>query len=253
LWEEDSEQTARLDQHDRQRINDAGVLPLKTSQALAALDTAVALPQCPAVVAVALHRPTLRTRARNGTLPAQLRGLVPVSGRPTANTTGQDLRQRLAQLPVPQQGQFLLSTVRAEVAAVLGQHDSETIISTQDFKELGFDSLTAVELRNRLNNATGLKLPASTIFDHPNPRTLTNYLLSELTDSTGDQPSDDATVRSALATIPLDTLRDHGLLDRLLQLVGRQPAASTVQHSEDQIDSMDLDALVAKALGPGDS
>ncbi|MFJ2581034.1 type I polyketide synthase [Kitasatospora aureofaciens] len=93
---------------------------------------------------------------------------------------GTPLRQQLADLPAAEQDRALVNLVRAEAAAVLEYSSPEAIGSSRAFSELGFDSLTAVELRNRLGAATGLKLPATLLFDYPSPAVLAGYLRSEL-------------------------------------------------------------------------
>ncbi|MFH8979179.1 SDR family NAD(P)-dependent oxidoreductase, partial [Streptomyces sp. NPDC017890] len=105
-----------------------------------------------------------------------------------------DLAERLAGVSDAERDRTLLHLVRRHVAAVLGHTGPEAVESERAFHDSGFDSVTAVELRNRLNGATGLRLPTTTTFDHPTPLALAAYLRGELFD---DRPGPVEPVRAA--------------------------------------------------------
>jgi acyl carrier protein len=96
-----------------------------------------------------------------------------------AEPTGTALNQRLEGLSRPEQDRILTELVRAEAAAVLGYGAVDAVPGDRAFKDLGFDSLTAVDLRTRLNKATGLKLPATLVFDYPTPAVLADFIRSK--------------------------------------------------------------------------
>ncbi|MFF4324865.1 SDR family NAD(P)-dependent oxidoreductase, partial [Streptomyces sp. NPDC001568] len=90
------------------------------------------------------------------------------------------LVNRLATATEAERDTVLLETVRTEVVAVLGHSDVETVAPNRAFRDVGFDSLTAVDLRNRLGAALGIRLPATVVFDYPTPRALAAFLRHEV-------------------------------------------------------------------------
>ncbi|MFE2530393.1 SDR family NAD(P)-dependent oxidoreductase [Streptomyces sp. NPDC059371] len=179
LWEQEGAMADALDETGRSRMARSGVLPLPTEEGLRLFDAALASDE-PVLVPVRLDSAALRNRTAE-TVPALLRGLVRVSVRGTAQrgATG-SLVERLAGLAADERDEALLDLVRAEVAAVLGHSSPRAVQPAHAFQDLGFDSLTAVELRNRLATATDLRLPATVVFDHPTPTALARHIGTEL-------------------------------------------------------------------------
>jgi acyl transferase domain-containing protein len=157
------------------------------------------------------------------------------------------LAEQLRALPPDEQHRQLVELVCLHAAAVLGHSGGHDIDAERAFEDLGFESMTGVELRNRLTTETGLALSRTLIFDYPTPAALAAYLQQLLH---GDhEESADEKIWSALRKIPLQELRRTGLLDKLLLLAGEPEKGipdSTV--SDDIIDSLSPDALIAMAL-----
>ncbi len=178
LWAQADGMAARLSDADVARGARLGVASLTPAEGLELLDAAGALEEA-LLVAVRLEAGALRTQAAAGVLPALLRGLVRVPLRAAAAERGA-LLTRLAAVAEHERGRVVQDTVCAEAAAVLGYGSPGAIDARLTFKELGFDSLAAVEFRNRLSAATELSLPATLIFDYPTPLALADHLLEEL-------------------------------------------------------------------------
>ncbi|MGO4463640.1 type I polyketide synthase, partial [Streptomyces sp. M-16] len=196
LWAESSGITGALSDADRGRMARGGVLPLATEEALGLFDAATAQPQS-TVVPVRLNQAELRAQAAAGALPALLTSLVRVPARRTAagaagygapgtgtgtgaTEAGQrELSARLAGLTEAEQRKTLLDLVCEHVAAVLDLASPRAVRPGQALRDLGFDSLTAVEFRNRLGKDTGLRLPPTLVFDYPTPAELVEYLKTE--------------------------------------------------------------------------
>ncbi|WP_189135988.1 type I polyketide synthase, partial [Wenjunlia tyrosinilytica] len=187
-WAPGAGMTSELSESDLLRMARGGVHPLTAEQGLALLDSTAldggAGPDRGTALPMSLDVQALRGQAES--IPPLLRHLIrtPVRRTAEAGTAGvgqAELEQRLAALPLADREQLMLELVCAQAATVLGHYSAQDIEPDQPFKELGFDSLTAVELRNRLNAATKLRLPATSVFDYPTPIVLVRYLLEEIT------------------------------------------------------------------------
>jgi acyl carrier protein len=169
---------------------------------------------------------------------------------------GEALRAQLAGLPSAERDRLLTDLVRAHVAAVLGHASPEAVKPDQAFREIGFDSLTAVELRNRLGMSTGLHLPATLVFDYPTLVQLSGYLSGLLLPAASgdlDPGAEEDEIRRLLASIPLARLRDTGLLKSLLRLSRPEPTGPVSDgEEEDSIDVMDAASLVRMAVDNAD-
>ncbi|PHQ51842.1 polyketide synthase [Streptomyces cinnamoneus] len=232
FWAERSTLTGELDSTDVGRMARSGVVGLSSEEGLALFDAGLVATDA-VVVPIGLDLPALRTLAATGAVPHVFRGLVrtPARRRAEAGAAPQDsssLTQRLAGLSEDERRAALLDLVCSHVAAVLGHLTASAIEPDRAFKELGFDSLTAVELRNRLNGATGLRLPATLIFDYPTPEALVAQLLAELP---GGGAADAA---------PL-----HAEIDKLEFLLSSAMSSAPADDEQDRIGER-LQALVAR-------
>ncbi|MFE4581651.1 SDR family NAD(P)-dependent oxidoreductase, partial [Streptomyces chartreusis] len=198
MWE--AGMGGRLPQADVARLRRGGLPPLAAREALALMDAALVVNE-PNAVPVALRTSALS----GGPVPSVLRDLAPSAGRRWGAAAsggaadGGGLVERLRGLGSVERDRVLLDAVLAEVAGVLGHASAGAVDASRAFKELGFDSLTAVDLRNRLNGVTGLQLPATLIFDHPTILSLRDHLGAELA------PADDGD--TAFLMGELDKLR----------------------------------------------
>ncbi|MDT8911879.1 type I polyketide synthase [Amycolatopsis sp. PS_44_ISF1] len=172
-WAEDGGMAGALEEADLRRLRRLGTPPMATADALALLDAALTAGE-PVLAPVQLDFAALR--ARTDALPPTLRGLVrPAAPRRVARA-GASVATRLSTFPETEREAFLLGVVTEQVAAVLGFGSAASVEPERAFQELGFDSLTSVELRNQLGALTGLKLTATVVFDHPTPVRLARRL-----------------------------------------------------------------------------
>ncbi|WP_329082803.1 type I polyketide synthase [Streptosporangium sp. NBC_01469] len=178
-WSPNSGMTGNLDRAALARMERLGIRPLDDRHALGLFDRALSPGDgAPLLALVDLDRPALLAQARSGLLPAILSTLAPVPARRTAADAA--LAQRLATISDDRRDAAVLDFVRTQAAAVLGHDSAEAIGPEVPFSELGFDSLGAVEFRNRLAKATGLTLPSTLVFDYPTALAVSTFVRSRI-------------------------------------------------------------------------
>ncbi|MFI0858434.1 SDR family NAD(P)-dependent oxidoreductase, partial [Streptomyces sp. NPDC021098] len=253
LWEADTG-LGELGEADRKRMLRMGLPALSQAEGLALLDDALRTRE-PALAPFRLDTAALRARPADR-LPGMLRGLVPTSRRRVAGPGvagggdgGAGLRRRLAALTDDtERDALLLDLVRTQVAAVLGHDGADAIRADRAFKDLGFDSLTAVELRNALRAATGLKLPATLVFDHPTPAAVADELREQLSADQGPATTpleaELARLEAALASATPDEAAYGRVADRLRALT----AGWLETHRPEKGEESDLASLSADEL-----
>ncbi|WP_351236268.1 thioester reductase domain-containing protein, partial [Streptomyces sp. NPDC002133] len=186
LWATDSGIAGELTEADIARIARAGFPPVEADRGPRLLDLALRHPH-PAPVITPLDVAAMRENP--GQAGPLLGALVRRPSRRTAQNTDTGagaLGERIAALDEAEQLRLVLDVVVAETVAVLGHADPAGIDTQQAFAQVGFDSLTSVELRNRLSAGTGLRLPATLVFDHPTPVALAGFLRDALVGPGGD-------------------------------------------------------------------
>ncbi|OBI56996.1 type I polyketide synthase [Mycobacterium sp. E787] len=260
LWDQTSAMTGALGAADRARFGRDGIVAMSSDEALELMDTALIVDE-PFLLPAHIDLAALRVKFDNGTLPPMFVDLINAPTRRqvddslAAAKSKSALLQRLDGLPEDEQQAVLLDLVRSNIATVLGSSSPESIDPDRAFQELGFDSLTAVEMRNRLKSATGLPLSPTLIFDYPNSAALAGYMYRELVGSSEQQTPaaapGEAEIQRVVGSIPVKRLRQAGVLELLLALANEAdtggPAAPAAT-SEKDIADMDLDALVNAAL-----
>ncbi|AGL16005.1 polyketide synthase type I [Actinoplanes sp. N902-109] len=211
LWSDTSGMTGQLTEAERARMTRNGITAMTADEALGLMDVAIARDEA-VLVPARLDLAGLRAQAaRSDTVPPLWKALAGGPGRRTAASASagaaDSLRRQLAVLSAADGDQVLLDLTRSHVAATLGHASGDAIAPGRAFNDLGFDSLTAVELRNRLMGATGLRLPATLVFDYPNPAALATHLRAEL-------------VGERTADVPLPTSTGGGATDEPIAIVG---------------------------------
>ncbi|MDI5943202.1 beta-ketoacyl reductase, partial [Micromonospora sp. DH15] len=249
-WAQASGMTGHLDAADIRRLDRGGMAALSNEEALALFDAAWRSERAvlmPAKISTGVAAP-------GAPVHPLLTGLVRAAGRRAAAgeaADGQAYAARLAGLTADKRVRALRDLVLSNVAVVLGHGDPAGIEPTRAFRELGFDSLTAVELRNRLGAATGLRLPATLVFDNPTPAALAAHLAEQLAPAAaagfGAGPGGagaGGTGGGALAGASLD-------LDRIeAALAGLDPADDEFRRITDRLHGL-LDRLAERQSDAG--
>ncbi|RLU77111.1 hypothetical protein CTZ27_38285 [Streptomyces griseocarneus] len=200
LWEDTGGMTGHLAEADRRRLARGGVVPMTAEEGLALFDAALGRGE---PVSVPARLSTAGLGDDPAGVPALLRNLVRPGPRTPARRaaagTGaepESLARTLTPLPEPERQEAVLDLVAAHVATILGHSDPRAVRDARAFRDLGVDSLAAVELRNRLAAATGARLPATLVFDHPSPALVAGLVLDRL-----DLPRPEDPVLSGLRTV----------------------------------------------------
>jgi polyketide synthase 12 len=202
-WPAAGGMTSELTEADWGRMRRQGLAPLADAEGLALLDAAAGAGEA---LLVAARLDLAGAAGGDGGLPPLLSALAarPATARRQAAGpagAGSGLAARLAGLPPAEQDQAVREVVLTHAALVLGLAGPEAADGGRSFRELGFDSLTGVELRNRLNTATGLRLPATAVFDYPTPDTLAKYIGTELVGLPAEETTTTLQVFSGLEKI----------------------------------------------------
>ncbi|KUM94497.1 hypothetical protein AQI95_43525 [Streptomyces yokosukanensis] len=267
LWEEASGLTGVLDERDTRRMARAGMLPLPTARALALFDLAIRRGDA---VLYPLRLNTSRPQDPDGS-PEVLRGLWHTPLRRAAREeSGTDaFAARLASLPRPDRLAALTEAVQAQAAAVAGYDTADAVAPERQFKDLGFDSLASVELRNRLGAAVGLRLPSTLVFDHPTPEAVAAYVDGRLFPDAAGSPQADPRRRVVEQLDALEAALDGwpdatedavgqraAIEARLTALLGRWSVTGggdsrRAVDAIDEVDDEELFALLDQRFGEG--
>ncbi|CDR16237.1 Acyl transferase [Streptomyces iranensis] len=228
MWSQDAGMTAQLGDTDHRRLARDGLAALTSAEGMELFDTALRTGE-PTVLPIKLDLGALRAQAATGAVPPLLRGLVPQPRRirqkaQSAHAHDADaLTARLAGAGPTDRQAILLDLVRQEAAHVLGYATVGRIGAEAAFTDVGFDSLTAIELRDRLLARTGLRLPATFAFDFPTPLALADHLDTRLGAEATQDPvlAEVARLEELVAARPPDGAKNTGAAVRLRALAAK--------------------------------
>ncbi|WP_433574444.1 SDR family NAD(P)-dependent oxidoreductase [Nocardia brasiliensis] len=233
LWEQATGMTGALTELDRGRLRASGFVPITAEDGLAMLDAALVSGR-EVVVASRIDTAAL---AQTPTLPPVLRDVARrLRKAAAAPTEVSGLVARLSGLDVVGQGRVVLEVVRSHAAVVLGFGSVDGVGADDVFKDLGFDSLGAVEFRNRLQGATGVRLATTVVFDYPTPRALAKYIAAEI------MPAEEVVDRIVAQADLLSGLCSGAALDRADIAVVAERLSAILRSLQAGGTDVDLDA-----------
>jgi acyl transferase domain-containing protein/NADPH:quinone reductase-like Zn-dependent oxidoreductase/acyl carrier protein len=252
-WEQTRGMTARLAPADLVRMAQSGMPTLAAEHALDLFDRSLEWDDALAVIARIDFR-ALAARAACRDLPAVLSGLVRAAPRGDREQAREpsSFSASIAGATDVERARMARELVRAQTAAVLSYASEASIDSTKTFKNLGFDSLAAVELRNRLSAATGLRLSATLAFDHPTPGALADSLLEQLASHVGaserDDGEDPGELARRLSLVSAEQARRSGVAARLQEILAGWASEPDPLEGEPKGDDGDLDDAADEEL-----
>ncbi|MFJ3934705.1 type I polyketide synthase, partial [Streptomyces sp. NPDC090029] len=240
LWDLADGMAGELEESDRRRLARTGVLPIGAEQGLAMFDAALGSDDA-LVVPLLVNKAAMPS---DDTTPSVLHGFLTAVAPSAAPSS---LRDRIGSLSGDKRRAALLDAVLDEVAAILGHASAAALDPGRSLTDLGFDSLTAVELRSRLSALTGLVLPATLVFDHPSAEALAAHLDGQMPGARPSLLEEIDRLEAALASPPDST--DHAFVtQRLTSLLtewGRRQAPGTDRDEEGPSDATTPEELMA--------
>ena len=253
-WEDESELFASIDAADRARVSRYGMTLFSAAEGLEVFDRARALDSA-YLVPMQMDPSVMRTAAREGALGRLYAEMVRAPTRRAQGRVG-SLAARLATVPEAERQGVVLELVRKRVATVLGHASEQAIDPQAAFKDLGFDSLTAIDLRNHLGRATGLRLPTTLVFDYPSAAAVAEFLLGKVEGAVARPPIDEAIdgLQAILGALSEEERQKADV--RLRALLATVPAAEgeAAAESVEKIQSATAEELleiVEREMGAG--
>ncbi|MGF7124648.1 SDR family NAD(P)-dependent oxidoreductase [Rhodococcus sp. BE178] len=265
LWSEPSSLTQNMLASDINRLKRIGLIGMESEEALDAFDRTV-LSACAVPVATRLDVESAMSRPEHRQFASVFENLVKKRGGGRGAepaTTSPELSTTLLSAPANRRNDIALTSIQREIAATLGLESAAEVEPDVAFRSLGFDSLTAVELRNRLNNRTGLRLPTTIVFDRPTPRQLATAIVEALSEISSVDPDDAELdeVEALLAQLENaimksgklleDSVLIRGRIDALLESVGVGSGDEGGERSVSELSDDELYEAIDREIGAG--